>query len=111
MTDWSQPQPVGDTVALEGHVPFTYVLTDLEIYYLKEHGFERSVVTPETRWVRQLRMESEPVSATVEITPRGVVLKITRGRGPNGAKNRRFSSYSGLQLIPLLVRAQLAGEL
>jgi hypothetical protein len=113
MTDWSQPQPVGSPVALEGHVPFTYVLTHEEREYLYDHGFQQSVVTPDTRWVKTFRTAplDPPTTAVVEMTPRGIVLKITRGRGPDAASQNRFTSVLGLQVIPLLIRAQLAGDL
>lgn len=109
MTDWSNPTPLSGPVPVGGgHVPFTYRFNGEELAYLQDHGFEPSVVSPGTRWTKRIRNSGAyPALAVLNVTPHGLVLACT----PSAVDGARYREYTGLTLIPMLVRASLAGEL
>lgn len=107
--NWEQPKPLVGSVAQEGHVPFTYQFTAEELEYLKSRGFERSAVTPATRWIRSSLGDSRIL--TVTVTARGVKLVASPVVVGHSSKRPETITKDGMQLIPLLVWATIEGLL
>lgn len=102
-SDWDAPTPC-DTPS-EGEGKFIFEFSAAELEYLKHLGFERSLICS-TRWV--LPAAGAESRAFVELTPEGVVLT-TYGIDPRAPSKK--SKAGTMELIPLLVRAMVAGDL